>query len=395
MKFFDSILNVFRKDKSEETKATENEAAGVDFAEEELLLPVRAEDKAKKENATFPPRFNVWYKVRFWLIYLAAPALLLGAALLFLGGMLFDLDFEGIGHGGSLAIQLIFFILCLGGTAYLLLQTFRLGTVRGYFQASTSYAFKRRMNALLSGAQEIFKQKTADRTDAGAATIDMEKETLMQLVSSALRLRDFRKLYKTDSSLIKMEAVALNQAVIMRKALDAPQFVYESFLAEVKKNRFCIEELFVGTTAQAYKGDANFAFISYAHANNKAVLEIIKKLQAARLNIWFDEGIVEGEDWMDHLAKKIDACSVFVMFQTTAYVRSVNCNVEIKRALKTGRKIIRVILENSKLPDGIEMYLDAIQAIDGMGGIETKMDKLVELLQDVRQAEEGLVVTGH
>ena len=51
------------------------------------------------------------------------------------------------------------------------------------------------------------------------------------------------------------------------------------------------------TLLRPYEGTLPYLFVSYAHKNDAAVLEIIRTLQARGFRVWYDEGIEAGSDW--------------------------------------------------------------------------------------------------
>ena len=330
----------------------------------------------KKKNNGYPLKPGARYLIEYLAVGYLLPAVLLCLAFLSLGGLIRDLRVGGLSFAGSKALMFAGLFVCLGAAAYFFFYAYKYGSPDGYFNAANSRRFKKEMLRLIAAAVGGYKSAAAGKYD------EAEKEILRYLQLCADILRKYKKFYLSDMSAAKLEAVTYNETLKMNEVLSAEKFSYGDFLAAVKKVHFCLEERFTGEKAKAYKGEGDYAFISYSHRNSKAVLGVIKRLHEAAINVWFDEGITEGEDWMDHIARKIDGCSRFVMFQTPAYAKSINCNVEIKRALKTNRTVIRVILEESKLAEGVEMYLDAIQAIDCRAGIsEEKISRIIELLK--------------
>ena len=56
------------------------------------------------------------------------------------------------------------------------------------------------------------------------------------------------------------------------------------------------------TLLRPYEGTLPYLFVSYAHANDAAVLEIISTLQARGFRVWYDEGIEAGSEWPESIA---------------------------------------------------------------------------------------------
>jgi hypothetical protein len=327
-----------------------------------------------EKKINFPIRFGIRYRAAFVLIFLLLPAVLLCVAFFAVAALIRDLDIFGLDAVPSLVIKIAGAVICISAAGAILYKTYLHGTFTGYYYAVNSRRFKNELHKALTAALGKFKSLSQGIYD------ETEQEILRNFQECFDKMHGFKRIRRSGIALIKMETVVLNGAAKLRDILNSEDYTGTDFLEAVKKTHFCIDELLAGTVARAYQGSEPFVFISYSHRNTKKVLEIIKKLQEAKIHIWFDEGITEGDDWMDHIARRIDECARFVMFQTPEYVKSVNCNAEIKCALKNGKTIVRIILEDSTLPEGLGMYLDAIQAIDCRDGIAAKMNRIIEVL---------------
>ena len=60
------------------------------------------------------------------------------------------------------------------------------------------------------------------------------------------------------------------------------------------------------TLLRPYEGTLPYLFVSYAHANDAAVLEIISTLQARGFRVWYDEGIEAGSEWPESIASHLE-----------------------------------------------------------------------------------------
>ena len=347
--------------------------------------------KEKKTAPRYPLKRGIKVMLQYAGFCFLLPAAFMCAALLCAFSLFRNMKIGALTFGGSTWLLAVGMVALLAAAAFFFMRAYKYGTFSAYYFAVNSRRFKREMKRLLSNAVKKYTKISEGKYD------ESERDITRYLQFCLGSIHSFKKFRQSNGTLAKLENVTYKEACKMSEVLEVPRgedaagefvFPYQEFLAAVKKVYFCIEERFAGVSAKAYKGEGSYAFISYSHRNSKVVLDVIKRLQEAKLNVWFDEGITEGDDWMDHIARKIDTCSHFVMFQSHAYAKSINCNVEIKRALKTNRTIIRVILEASKMAEGVEMYLDAIQAIDCRAGVdEGKLVKLIELLQPVKPAE--------
>ena len=113
----------------------------------------------------------------------------------------------------------------------------------------------------------------------------------------------------------------------------------------------------------AYKGDAPYIFVSYAHEDAELAYPEITRLKDQGFNIWYDEGISPGSTWRDEVALALTQCKVFLFYITPRSVVSSNCLKEVNFSLSRERRILSVHLEKTELPAGLELSLSDMQAI--------------------------------
>lgn len=118
-----------------------------------------------------------------------------------------------------------------------------------------------------------------------------------------------------------------------------------------------------GATPEPYRGAHPYVFVSYAHADRDRVLPVIASLQMAGFRVWFDEGILGGEDWADAIGRALKGCAAFVSFLSRVAAASSGCRDEVTMALNRGKRVIVVHLEDTDLPEGLELRLAKTQAI--------------------------------
>lgn len=87
----------------------------------------------------------------------------------------------------------------------------------------------------------------------------------------------------------------------------------------------------------AYKGDAPYIFISYAHKDAETVLPIIDRLQRDGYRVWYDEGIAPGSNWDEYISMHLDHSCNVLSFLSKAYVKSQNCKDELALTRKKGK----------------------------------------------------------
>lgn len=112
-----------------------------------------------------------------------------------------------------------------------------------------------------------------------------------------------------------------------------------------------------------YEGSAPYIFISYAHADAPAVMEIISDMHDRGYRIWYDEGIEIGSEWTECIASHLYDAHLVLAFITPAYLASDNCRKEMHYALTKKKKTINIFLEKTQLSPGMEMQLGNLFAL--------------------------------
>lgn len=112
-----------------------------------------------------------------------------------------------------------------------------------------------------------------------------------------------------------------------------------------------------------YEGDKPYIFISYAHADSPAVMEVVGKLHDRGYRIWYDEGIEVGSEWPECIASHLAGAHLVIAFISNSYMRSDNCRREMHYALTKRVKIINIFLENAEMTPGMEMQIGNIFAL--------------------------------
>ena len=112
-----------------------------------------------------------------------------------------------------------------------------------------------------------------------------------------------------------------------------------------------------------YKGEKPFIFISYAHRDMERVMPILERMAQMKCRMWYDEGIDPGTEWAERIATHVEACDCMLAFLSPNYIASENCKDELDYARELLKERILVYLEPTKLPRGMAMRLNRIQAI--------------------------------
>ena len=113
-------------------------------------------------------------------------------------------------------------------------------------------------------------------------------------------------------------------------------------------------------TIPAYQGEHPYIFISYAHADSKAVLQVVKELVDRNYRVWYDEGIEVGADWPEVIAGHLMGAHHVMVFTSAAFARSQNCQRELNFAVDQKKHLSRVKLDATPLSEGSEMQLSVV-----------------------------------
>ncbi len=112
-----------------------------------------------------------------------------------------------------------------------------------------------------------------------------------------------------------------------------------------------------------YEGPDPYIFVSYAHLDYERIDPILRELKARGYRFWYDEGIDPGTEWDDNIALHVEECNAMIAFLSESYVASDNCRDELNYARDLKKDRLLVYLSDVKLPPGMAMRLNRLQAI--------------------------------
>ena len=112
-----------------------------------------------------------------------------------------------------------------------------------------------------------------------------------------------------------------------------------------------------------YEGTGPYLFISYAHADADAVMEVARRLHEEGFSIWYDAGIVVGSEWPETIAAHLAGASAMLAFVSGAYDRSENCRKELHFAQTKKIPTVNIFLEHTELSPGLEMQIGSLFAL--------------------------------
>ena len=112
-----------------------------------------------------------------------------------------------------------------------------------------------------------------------------------------------------------------------------------------------------------YEGNEPYIFVSYAHANQEIVSRIIETLHENGYRIWYDSGIMPGDDPFENIAKHLYNSALVIVFLSRRSIQSHYCKSEVNFAFSKSKNLIFVVLEEFEMPLGWEMQLQNTQLL--------------------------------
>ena len=143
---------------------------------------------------------------------------------------------------------------------------------------------------------------------------------------------------------------------------------------------------------QTYEGNLPYIFISYAHANSPAVMQVVADLTDRGYRVWYDGGIEVGSEWQEDIAGHLASAGLMIAFLSNAYMRSDNCRKEMHYALSKKIPVINIFLEETQLTPGMEMQVGNLFALMKYTMSE---EAFSEKLFAAPQLTDGLADGGH
>lgn len=113
----------------------------------------------------------------------------------------------------------------------------------------------------------------------------------------------------------------------------------------------------------AYDGDEPYVFVCYAHSDKVEVYPELIRLKETGINVWYDEGIPPSSEWTQELAHAIAGCDRFLYYVSPDSVASESCRAEVQFAAKRNIAMVAVHLEQTPLPEGLDLLIGGKQAL--------------------------------
>ncbi len=113
----------------------------------------------------------------------------------------------------------------------------------------------------------------------------------------------------------------------------------------------------------AYLGDEPYIFVCYAHEDRKIVYPEMVWLREQGANLWYDEGISAGKNWLAVIGDSLLGAASILFYISERSLKSDHCNREINLALSEGKGVVPIYLEDVELTSDLKVGLSRVQAL--------------------------------
>ena len=131
-------------------------------------------------------------------------------------------------------------------------------------------------------------------------------------------------------------------------------------------------------------------FISYSREDKERVLDLAAKLRAAGVNLWIDQGGIDGATlWGEEIVNALERAKVLLLVVTASAARSHNVAKEVVLVSERKGHILPVHLEQTTIPPSLKYPLAGIQHIEYFQGDPD--ENLKTIVRSLERA--GVIIT--
>jgi hypothetical protein len=121
-------------------------------------------------------------------------------------------------------------------------------------------------------------------------------------------------------------------------------------------------------TRAVYEGDEPFVFVSYKHEDMARIQPILDRIQDWGYRIWYDRGILGGQEWAGVIEGRVRACRLFLLFLSQAAIEAEFVRKEVHLAIYSQKPLLVICLEPIDLKYGLGLLLQDRQMLDTSKG---------------------------
>ncbi|MCB9112582.1 MAG: SUMF1/EgtB/PvdO family nonheme iron enzyme [Anaerolineales bacterium] len=86
-------------------------------------------------------------------------------------------------------------------------------------------------------------------------------------------------------------------------------------------------------------------FISYSRTDKDYVKRLVDALETRGFNVWYDLEMLTGDEWVEHITNRIDACDAFIVVMTKSSEFSKWVRREVLYAMQKDKRIFPLLLQ--------------------------------------------------
>ena len=209
-----------------------------------------------------------------------------------------------------------------------------------------------------------------------------------RLISQAISIEDSSR---PDYFLTILNYQQTKNAIVMRQKIDGLMHRIDQIESLIDEMSAAMKQIIAPKESQkrepevcpkAYEGNQSFVFVSYAHKDKEEVYSIINELQHAGIRVWYDNGVRAGEEWPDEIGEHLVRSALAIVMLSANSINSKYVRREINLADNESIKILPIVLDNSRLPKGIQLQLGLNQQLLKSTISENRfMDNLIETIK--------------
>jgi hypothetical protein len=128
-------------------------------------------------------------------------------------------------------------------------------------------------------------------------------------------------------------------------------------------------------------------FLSYSRHNAEVVTKLIHDLQAAGIDIWYDQTLTGGQRWWDNILENIAKCDVFILALSPESWQSEACKSELQYVSKLGKTILPVLISDGININLLPAPLNQIQITDCRRGDSESVLSLIKSIYSASAAQ--------
>jgi len=129
-------------------------------------------------------------------------------------------------------------------------------------------------------------------------------------------------------------------------------------------------------------------FISYARKDTRIVNRTINELVKYGYEVWIDTRSIQGGAlWQEDINKAIENCNIFLFFVSSHSIKSANVRHEFHLAVEKNKKIVPILLEETRIPEDMRYPIMEIQWIKLDDDFHDAIKRLFVALGNNREAK--------